>query len=63
MDIDDVLEWGVHKTLTWIVDTNAELCEAIHQDYLDPPIDALRHGVRAADHPSFRPVQQSQAQG
>ena len=23
MNMADVLEWGIHKTLTWIVDTNA----------------------------------------
>lgn len=63
MDIEDVVEWGVHKTLTWIVDTNAELCEAIHKDYLDPPVEALRHDVRATNHPSFRPLEQSQRQG
>lgn len=54
---------GIHTTLTWIVDTNAELCSAIHRDYLDPPVEALRHGVRAAVNPSFRPLEQSQLQG
>ncbi|MGH0031095.1 MAG: alpha-E domain-containing protein [Myxococcota bacterium] len=62
MDVEDVQEWGVHKTLTWIVDTNAELCEAIHQDYLDPPIEALRHTVRIAHDPSHRPPVQEQSQ-
>ena len=43
MTIDEVLSQGLHETLTWIVDTNGKLCEAIHEDYLDPPIEALRH--------------------
>ena len=71
MEIDDVVDWGIHKTLTWIVDTNAELCNAIHEDYLDPPVEALRHSVRVARNPSYRPVEgpvdpgqtQSQSQG
>ena len=63
MQIDDVLEWGVHKALTWIVDTNRELCEAIHEDYLDPPDEALRHSVRVSRDPSFRPIEERPMQG
>jgi uncharacterized alpha-E superfamily protein len=63
MRIEDVLDWGIHRTLTWIVDTNAELAQAIHSDYLDPPVEALRHRVRMANHPSYRPVEQVQSQG
>jgi uncharacterized alpha-E superfamily protein len=37
MNIDDVLGLGIHKVLSWIVDSQAELCSAIHDDYLDPP--------------------------
>ncbi len=63
MQIEDVLEWGIHKALTWIVESSGELCEAIHEDYLDPPLEALRRSVRVARNPSFRPIEQSQFQG
>jgi uncharacterized alpha-E superfamily protein len=58
MEIEDVQSWGIHKTLTWIVDSSTELCDAIHRDYLDPPLSALRHAVHEADNPSFRPLPQ-----
>ena len=57
MGIEDVMEWGIHKTLTWIVATNAELCDALHRDYLDPPVEALQHSVRVSRNPSYRPVE------
>ncbi len=56
MDIEDVLDWGIHRTLTWIVDSNSELCDALHEDYLDPPIEALRFAARTAGNPSFHPL-------
>lgn len=56
MEIEDVLRWGIHTALTWIVETSAEPCDAIHEDYLDPPEAALRHSVRVARNPSFRPL-------
>lgn len=56
MEIADVLDWGLHRTLTWVVDTNAELCNAVHDDYLDPPVEALRYRVRVSGNPSYHPV-------
>jgi len=46
MQISDVQHKGIHETLTWIVDTTAELCTAIHLDYLDPPLETLRRRVQ-----------------
>jgi uncharacterized alpha-E superfamily protein len=63
MEIEDVLEWGIHKTLTWIVDTNGELCEALHKDYLDPPLEVLRHRARLAQNPSFRLLAPTRLEG
>jgi uncharacterized alpha-E superfamily protein len=45
MDIDDVRRIGLHETLTWIVEETAHLCEAIHDEFLDPPLDMLRARV------------------
>jgi uncharacterized alpha-E superfamily protein len=36
MSIDTVLSEGLHDTLTWIVDTTADLTRAIHDDFFDP---------------------------
>jgi uncharacterized alpha-E superfamily protein len=55
MHVEDVLHLGIHRTLTWIVDTVAELCDAIHDDYLDPPLPLLRQRARKQS--------QGQAQG
>lgn len=38
MDVENVLDVGIHKVLTWVVDSQAELCATIHDDYLDPAI-------------------------
>jgi len=38
MSIDDVLEQGLHEVLTWIVDTTAEVCVAVHSDFFDPAV-------------------------
>jgi hypothetical protein len=46
MRIDDVLRVGIHEVLTWVVDTQAELFGAIHDDYLDPPLETLRRRVQ-----------------
>jgi uncharacterized alpha-E superfamily protein len=57
MDIEDVLGVGIHKVLTWIVDSQTELCAAIHTDYLDPAV-----GPSPASSASM-PSLQSQSQG
>jgi len=36
MDIDGVLERGLHEVLTWIVDSTARIGVAIHDDFFDP---------------------------
>lgn len=36
MEVEDVLQLGVHKVLTWIVDSQTDLCTAIHDDFLEP---------------------------
>ncbi len=45
MDMDDIRRAGLHETLTWIVDTTAELCDKIHGDYLDASEESLRARV------------------
>ncbi len=42
----DVQRLGIHEVLTWIVDETAKLCDDIHDDYLDPPVDQLRASAR-----------------
>ncbi|MDJ0850021.1 MAG: alpha-E domain-containing protein [Myxococcota bacterium] len=54
LDIAQVQRLGIHKVLTWIVDTTAGMCEAIHWDYLDPPVDSLRLRVRQSQRPGFQ---------
>lgn len=49
MDLGDVERRGLHATLTWIVEATARLCDAVHDDYLDPPVAWLRHCVRALE--------------
>jgi uncharacterized alpha-E superfamily protein len=49
MDVTDVERHGLHQTLTWIVREVAHLCDAIHDDYLDPPMAWLRHCVRVIE--------------
>lgn len=49
MDVRDVERRGLHQTLTWIVAATADLCDAIDDDYLDPPMAWLRHCVRALE--------------
>jgi len=64
MDSDDVKRLGLHEVLTWIVDETARLCETIHDEYLDPPLDALRAQVRRRPMVQTRPraMLQSQSQ-
>lgn len=42
LDIDEVRRLGLHETLTWIVGETSRLCDAIHDEYLEPPLEALR---------------------
>ena len=42
MDIADVQSVGLHEMMTWIVEENAVLCEAIRGDTLDVPLDVQR---------------------
>lgn len=49
MDIQDVERQGVHDTFAWLIRSTARLCDAIHDDYLDPPMAWLRHCVRAME--------------
>jgi uncharacterized alpha-E superfamily protein len=58
MTMQDVQELGVHRVLTWIVDTTTALCSAIHDDYLDPPVDALRRLARVLE-PTRRAAERS----
>jgi uncharacterized alpha-E superfamily protein len=44
MDVDQVLAEGLHDVLTWIVDTTAEICTAVHQDFFDPTMPAPEIG-------------------
>jgi len=46
MDAAFVQELGLHRVLTRIVDDTASLCDAIHLDYLDPPVETLLRGAR-----------------
>jgi len=43
----DLKRRGTGKTLAWTLDATHHLCDAIHDDYLDPPMPWLRHCVRA----------------
>lgn len=49
MDVTDVDRRGLPATLDWIVEATADLCDAIHHDYLDPPTPWLRHCVRVLE--------------
>jgi uncharacterized alpha-E superfamily protein len=48
MTIDTVLSRGLHEVLTWIVDTTAQLSEAIHTDFFDSRPEASRPGESPA---------------
>jgi uncharacterized alpha-E superfamily protein len=49
MDMTDVRRRGFHRTLGWIIDATDKLCDAIHDDYLDPPEAWIRHCVRVLE--------------
>lgn len=34
--VEDIFERGLHDELTRVIDTTAEICAAVHADYLDP---------------------------
>jgi uncharacterized alpha-E superfamily protein len=40
LDIDAVMARGIHDTMTWVVNTVADICTGVHEDYFDPPIEA-----------------------
>ena len=46
MDGAVVQELGLHKVLTGVVDDTAELCDAIHADYLGPSAEDLLRSAR-----------------
>ena len=37
---------GLHETLTWIVQEMAILCDAIHEEFLDPTNESVRARLR-----------------
>lgn len=49
MDSTDLRERGLHTTLDWVGEATDRLCQAIHDDYLDPPLAWMRHCVRAIE--------------
>jgi len=49
MSPDDLDRRGTGATLAWTIDATSHLCDAIHDDYLDPPMPWLRHCVRALE--------------
>ena len=55
MDVADVEQRGLHATLRWVVQGTEQLCDAIRDDYLDPPMAWLRHCVRALESLETRP--------
>jgi len=60
MTTADVQRQGIHDVLTWIVDEAAELCAAIHYDYLDPSVDQLLASARSLRTESRQEQTQSQ---
>ena len=49
MDMHDVEKRGIESTLAWTMRATDRFCDAIHEDYLDPPTAWLRHCVRALE--------------
>ncbi len=47
MDVRDVEQQGLKKTLAWTIEATDHLCDAIHDDFLAAPTPWLRHCVRA----------------
>jgi uncharacterized alpha-E superfamily protein len=48
MTIETVLAEGLHDVLTWIVDTTAEICDAVRTDFFDPAPRAVGLGETPA---------------
>jgi uncharacterized alpha-E superfamily protein len=46
MTIDDIRTRGLHEVLTWIVQEVACLCDAIHEEFLDPTHESIRARLR-----------------
>lgn len=59
MDYRDVEERGVYETARWTVEATDLLCDAIHEDYLDPPHRWLVHCVRVLESVSEEPPQRA----
>jgi uncharacterized alpha-E superfamily protein len=50
---------GLHKILTGVIDDTAALCEAIHEDYLDPSAETLLSGALGLQRVELREQRQS----
>ena len=42
MGIDEVLAEGLHEVLTWIVNTTAEVCDRVREEFFDPSPEGAR---------------------
>ncbi len=49
MDMADVERRGLHSTLNFVIRATDHLCDAIRDDYLEPPQAWLRHCVRVLE--------------
>ena len=45
LEVEDVRKMGLNQTSEWIVGEIADLCSAIHDEYLAPSVDSLRAQV------------------
>ena len=43
MSMDEIMQVGLHKTLKWIVDSVADVCGAVEQEYFLAPTQVRRH--------------------
>ena len=62
LDMDEVQRQGIHRVATWLVDETAVLCNAIHEEFLDPSIDSLRARVHRNDRVAARRQLRAQSQ-
>ena len=62
LDIDEVRRQGLHRVATWLVDETSVLCNAIHEEFLDPSIDSLRARVHRNDRVAARRQLRAQSQ-
>ncbi len=62
LDMDEVRRQGIHRVATWLVDETAVLCNAIHEEFLDPSIDSLRARVHRNDRVAARRQLRAQSQ-